>query len=223
MPKYILSYLEKEQDKKKSCLYDMFFENFKNVESVLMNIDIMAYSQAGAVLRNALEQVAILRLVSLRPQLVSEYSKFLNLRLGILKEDEESKRVANDLFARRKSEKSSFTYFMDFGWLESIGETDISIYKIMKLAGLKDFIEWKKFCNNFVHNTLSIIRYDSAGKQHNVESFIYISGILFDILMTDFHKLTGFNFVIDGTNYARIFKDLFNGATIQMKRKNDEI
>ena len=40
------------------------------------------------MLRNALEQVAVLRLLNLRPQLVSEYSKFLNIRLGMLKEDD---------------------------------------------------------------------------------------------------------------------------------------
>ena len=219
MPAVIMSYVKREPDKEKSALYNLFFENFKNIESLLINIDIKAYSQAGAVLRNALEQVAVLKLLNKKPELVSEYIKFSNLRLGMLREDAGVKQQANELFQKRKSEKCSFTYYLDFGWLEKLGETDVSIYRIMKLAGLEDFVEWKKFCNNFVHNTLSIIFYDQAGIQHNVESFIYISGILFDILMTDFHKLTGFEFCMDDVNYARAFKELFDVATVQMRAK----
>lgn len=105
MDDIIITYASETKEANNLYFYDLFFENFKNIEAICNNIDIKAYSQACSTLRNAIEQVCILKVLYDNRNVLDSYKKFADLKLALIKDKEKYKNELEDLFKKRKIKK----------------------------------------------------------------------------------------------------------------------
>ena len=208
MPNVIFSYVKKNR-KKNMFIYELFFEGFKNIESVLTNIDIVAFSQAGAILRNTIEQFSILKVLIDHPEIVRTYNKFAKLRVQKAKNHPDAETKIEELYNNRKTKNCRKVFYLDFGWLEELDVKELKIESVLKLANFEDLIPWRDLCNNYVHNDVSFTQYHKETLNYYIESFIYICAFLFDHMVCMFHNMTKFDFYINGIEYSIVYLDLY--------------
>ena len=92
--------------------------------------------------------------------------------------------------------------YMDYGWVsKGCNET-----QLFNEAGFRDLVSWKQiFLDKFVHSSYTNI--DLVGENYDypiIQHLVEITGKAFDYLCCAFHKLTNFDFVINGI-------DMFQG------------
>ena len=222
MPYVIFYHIDNDEDKSNNTYYRLFFDNFKTIELICNAIDIKAYTQAGTLLRSLIEQVSTLQVLLENPSILDEYIKFAKLKLHLIIDKETTTQEVLKLKKDSKT-KSSFINFCDFGWLEKLGETNLSIDTIIKKANMGSLPIWRTYCNNFVHNSLSFLQLNNDGINYYVKNFIYISALLFDHLVCLFHNLNGFDFTFDNINYRGIFIKQYKYVTEKQKLNNDTL
>ena len=201
MDDIIIAYASEAKEVNKLYFYDLFLENFKNIEVICNNIDIKAYSQACSTLRNAIEQVCILKVLYDNRNVLDSYKKFADLKLGLINDKEKYENELEDLFKKRKIKNVSKRNYLDFGWLETLNVEKISIEEILKIANFEDLILWRRYLNEFVHKTISVMSFKDNGLIVLINKIIHITATLFDCLVCMFHNFTGFSFILDGIDY----------------------
>lgn len=199
--------------------YDYYFslviEVFKGIEVCSNAIDITAYSQAGTLLRQLIEQVATARIISASKKNLKVYASFVDEKSVVVQTKDESA-------LKEKFEKSNYALnggnyltYCSIGWLESLGE-EVSFDSFLRLADMVDLKQWRNFCNNFVHTNFFCTQFSQENIQYTVNEFIYLIAVLFDEICCSYHNLTNFNFVFDGVNMFEIFRK--NYAQINQQR-----
>lgn len=201
MDDIIIAYASETKEANNLYFFDLFFENFKNIEVICNNIDIKAYSQACSTLRNAIEQVCILKVLYDNRNVLDSYKKFAALKLGLINDKEKYENVLEDLFKKRKIKNVSKRNYLDFGWLETLNVENISIEEFLKIVNFEDLVLWRRYLNEFVHKTISVMSFKDDGLIVLINKVIHITATLFDYLVCMFHNFTGFRFILDGINY----------------------
>ena len=188
------------------------FEIAKGLELFCIAIEKQAYSQAASLLRQLLEQVAIIRVLEQYPNCREAYKNFCSLRLGIYQNDEAKKKELTNLYKQinDKNLKRGEQAYLEFGWLLTISN-NYGVEELFKLSNIEDLISWRTFLNKFVHSNVFAIQLMNLDA--SIENFIYIAAVICDIIMCSYHNITGFNFN-ESNNFSREkFTALFNEIT----------
>ncbi len=220
MPYTIFYYIDNDESNSNNTYYRLFFDNFKTIELICHAIDINAYTQAGTLLRSLIEQVSTLQVLLENSFILDEYNKFAKMKLNLIVDRKSTTQEFLKLKKQSKT-KSNFMNFCDFGWLENLGETNLSIDIIIKKAKIDSLATWRMYCNNFVHNSLSFTQLSDKVISYYIDNFIYICALLLDHLICLFHNLNGFDFTFDNINYREIFIKHYEYVTEQRKLNAD--
>ena len=183
----------------------IFVDAFKSINVFCYSLQCVALTQAGTILRMLLEQVSIVWILAEHPEFLPKYVEHYKLRKEI---HNKCKRDQIDIISEKygiDNTPHALTY-LDYGWIKypedmRSGEDAMIIY-----AGFSDINTWrKKFLDKLTHTAYTTT--DLIGETGDfpiITDFIKIAAKLFDHLCVAFHKMTDFDFIIDG-------KDLFNG------------
>lgn len=142
MPYAIFYFTDNTENKDDNTYYRLFFDCFKNIELICHAIDIKAYTQAGTLLRSLIEQVSTLQVLLENPSILDEYNRFSKLKLNLIMNKVGAKQNILDLKDLCKV-KCNFINFCDFGWLEGLGETNLTIDTIVKKANIGSLPVWR--------------------------------------------------------------------------------
>lgn len=212
----IFGYYVLHKDNNK-CIYNLFAESFLSVHAYSSLMFDRCWSQAGAILRTAIEQISTLTVLVNNELAMKDY-----LALDILKreyyqiEDEEECEKFVKEHNLPKDDYSRKAYF-DYSWIRSITKkTKFSYKDIVKEARLDEVLgDIDVVLNKFVHGKLTI--FDFAGpdgswdvmKKYGRRANM-ICAKLFDFLCCSYKKFTNEPEVTKVTNNLFIpFKNLY--------------
>lgn len=214
--KYFFEYYLK-QEKIYKPIYNLFADSFLSIHSYTALMFDRCWSQAGAILRTAIEQISTLAVLVNDEQAMKDY-----LALDILKRqyyqtesEEECKKFVKE-HNLPKDDYSRKAYF-DYSWIKSITKKSKFSYKdIVKEARLDEVLgDIDVVLNKFVHGKLTI--FDFAGPNDSWEVMKkygrranMICAKLFDFLCCSYKKFTNESEVTKVTNNLFIpFKNLY--------------
>lgn len=201
-----------------NSFFVLTLEISKGIDLFCAAIEMQAFSQAASLLRQLLEQVAVIRVLEKYPNCREEYKHFCKLRLGVYQGDKNKEIELNNLYNQLndKKLKRGKEKFIELGWLMSINN-DYGIEILFQLSEINDLTKWRKFLNNFVHSNIFAIQLINI--ESYVEDFIYISAIICDILMCSYHNITGYFFDTNINSNREKFATLFNEITLIRAKK----
>ena len=181
----------------------IFADAFNSVDVFCYSIQCMALTQAGAILRQLLEQTSVVWILAEHPEFLPKYVDHYKFRKEI---NEKSKTKQIDAIAEKygvPNRPHALTY-LDYGWIQfpdgmGCGEDGMIIF-----AGFEDINTWRKhFLDKLTHTSFTTTDLIGANGDFPITTdFINIASKLFDYLCVAFHKMTDFDFYFDG-------KDLF--------------
>ncbi len=208
----------RDMDKFENKQYNHYFalvnEIYKGFELCCNALEIQAYSQIGTLLRQLIEQVATAKIISADEKYLSAYALFAKAKMFALRNNNDNSKLEE---LRTKSnlpsnvKKKKFDFY-SYGWLEATGVTKIGAETLLELSDMSDLCDWRKFCNNFVHSSLTTMNYATIeGISHYTGKFVYIFAVLCDEISCNYYHLTGFDFVFNGVDlFSKFHKELAN-------------
>lgn len=218
-------FVDMDKCKKKYCntIFCLLFEIQKGLELSCKGIDIQAYSQVGALLRQLLEQIATIKALIDHQNCIEEYRKFWRIRFRMLQansaDDAELESLYKEKCISKKLQHGKQT-FAEYGWILS-SEGDYGIETLMKMAGMADLVAWRSFFNNYVHNKISFTQYDCNGLITMTNELIYHIAIIFDLFLCCYYNYANFNFVINNIDFRKEFSYAYNEASKFRKNKQN--
>ncbi len=203
--------MDKFENKQYNHYFALVNEIYKGLALCCNAIEIQAYAQIGTLLRQLIEQVATAKIISTNENALSAYSTFAKAQLFLLRNNRDTTELEKlyDASALSKKAKGKKSDFYSYGWLESAGAEVINAKTLITTANMSDLYDWRGFCNNFVHSTLTFMHIAPNRISHYVEEFIYILGALCDEISCNYHHLTDFDFVFNGADlFSKFRKEL---------------
>ena len=192
-----------EVDKKHRRILHLFDDSFMSAFMVCECLRNGAIAQSAVILRLLLESESIIHILSEHPEVLDEFMKHFDIRLEVSKNPKKERDTLKNYFPDVESKILSY---MDYGWINSLTDNDPSEKEMIKVANFNDIIAWKdQYLDKLSHQ--AYLSVNMIGENYDfpiITNFVKILGKLFDYMCCDFHKLTGFDFVIDG-------KDMFQG------------
>ena len=201
----LLRYFDKLGNDKKRLL-SIMQDAYKTLDLFCIAIQKGAIVQAGLLLRQFLEQVAISFVLVQHQDLISKYNEHCKFRLETanLKKHEQIKEASKRFGV---PENRDALTFIDYGWIPFDNTKDCNEDGMLRYAGFDDIIVWRKlYLDKTAH--MSYTSNDFLGDTHDfpiLNNFMQIAGKLFDHLCVAFHNLSKFAFAFYG-------EDLFNGV-----------
>ena len=195
-------YFDKLGDKNKYIL-SMADDAYKSVDVFCYPMQHVALSQAAAVLRQLLEQVSIITILTNDDELLKKYIEHFKFR------------QTNNSLSRKKlidavsehfgieNNRFALTY-LDYGWMKCDEGRNCGEDEMIRMAGFEDILYWRKtFLDKMAHAAYTSTNFLVDDDFPIMDDLIRIASKLFDYLCVAFHNLTGFDFLFDK-------KDLFN-------------
>lgn len=142
-------------------IFNLFADAFLSLHAYSTLMLENCWSQAGMILRAAIEQVSTLFVLSNYESTISDFIRINKLKtkyFQIERKDEQAQFLRdNDL----PTNKFEIIKFFDYGWIVSVSET-VTRDDVIRLAHLDEMIDdIKDFLNPFAHGKLTI--FDFAG------------------------------------------------------------
>ena len=184
-------------------------------------MDMQAYTQVGTLLRQLIEQVATAKVIGENEDALRAYVTFAKAKIYYLSHDADDKEL-KELF--NKSQLKKKPRLMDYytlGWLEYIGENNISYERLFEVAQIEDLQSWRLHFDNFVHTNLTFMNFTPNGMIKQTKEFVYILAILFDIICCSYHQVTSFDFEFDGKCGFEEFRNIYKRITEYRKNGED--
>lgn len=202
------------EDKRYNYYFTLANEIYKGLALCCIAIDIQAYSQIGTLLRQLFEQVATAKVIGEDEKALSAYRTFANARHYYLINNEDETQL-NALLAQSKFPKSKLKKrdYYSIGWLELIGESEVTYERLFDRAQLSDLINWRKYCNNYVHTNITFTEYSQEGMIKQSNDFIYLLAILFDVICCSYHNVTKHDFNYHQENGFSDFRKIYSQIT----------
>ena len=207
--------------------YNYYFalvnEIYRGLALSCVAVDIQAYSQIGTLLRQLIEQVATAKVIGLDQKNLTAYSIFAKARQHYLEhneDDSELKKLDASSKLPKKQRKNLFDFY-SLGWLELVGEFEISYNRLFELAEISDLSNWRNYCNNFIHTNLTYMQLSREAMIELKSELIYILAILLDEICCSYHNVTGFNFMFGNSDAFSNFRKAY--TTITASRSKNKI
>lgn len=200
-----LRYFDKLGNESKYIL-SVMLDAYKSVEVFCLAMQEIALVQAGALLRQLTEQVAISSILVERQELLPAYIDHHKFRAAIMNlEKEEQKRRISENYGVSMREAFSF---LDYGWIEK----GYNEKKMLMFASFDGIVGWKQaYLDKMVHCTITSTSLVGPNQDYPItKAFVQIASKLFDHLCVAFHNLTNFAFVFDGEDrFNGVFRELY--------------
>lgn len=181
---------------------------------------LKAYSQSIIILRQLMEQVCLLEVLSNHTECLDSFNYLSKLKLDYLKYNNEKNKAAKEKLKQRKEEAEnlyknfkskksniSINDYLEYGWMLNITDT-CGIEKLYELSSFNQIKSWRLLANSIVHNTFSFFQYPNEEKERLIIESVYIVMCLLDSYMFSYYKFTGFKFIIKNIDYRHIFEIL---------------
>ena len=143
-------------------IFNLFADAFLSIHAYTTLMLDNCWSQAGTILRTAIEQVSMLFVLSNYHSTVSDFLRVNGLKVEyfqIEKKESKAKFLKDNNLPLSKHE---LTRFFDYGWITSVSET-WSRDDVIKLAHLEEMIDdIKDILNPFAHGKLTV--FDFSGE-----------------------------------------------------------
>lgn len=202
-----LNYFDKLGNENKYLL-SMMSDAFQTAKILCYAIQDIAITQAGILLRQFLEQVAISYILVEHHDLLPKYVEHYKLRNELVDyTGEERMQIVSEKLS--VPPRCALSY-LDYGWI-GLSVNVSNETNMLKFAGFKDIIVWKKrYLDKMAHS--SFVSINLAGPDNDypiLTNFMEISAKLFDYLCVAFHNLTHFDFVFNGEKLFDRFRDSY--------------
>lgn len=206
-----------QHNENNKCIYNLFADSFISIHAYSSLMFDRCWSQAGAILRTAIEQISTLFVLVNNKQAMADYLVLDSLKRKYYQIEDENE---CKLFAKQhnlpKDEYNRKAY-LDYSWIRSVTNKKTFSYKdIIKEAKLNEVLDdIDVVLNKFVHGKLSIFDFagpdgswdvmEKYGRRANM-----ICAKLFDFLCCSYKKFTNEFEVAKVTNNLFIpFKNLY--------------
>jgi hypothetical protein len=178
--------------------------------------------QCGMLARQITEQSAIAIVLFDHQELLDKFVAFYKEREKIYSlKDDAKKEALTSFLAKDGISKGKLHDYLDYGWLRGFdGNKNYGLDKLFKMADLHDFEKWREEYNRFTHlvfTTCSLLGGDDSEALKLMEELAYNVACVFDVLTGSFHNATGFDFVFDGVDLRKPFRDSLETLT-EIKR-----
>lgn len=225
MPDYVFHYyVDFNKNPEEKIFFNLIADSFLTLFSYSKLIFEHARSQAFAILRIGLEQVAAVCLLATKPDALDKYINLHKLKVCYI--DMENTNEREEFKNKYKIKNNRINDFFDYGWIS--GYTNDGKYgrnQLLELAGLGDFVEdIEQTLNAFSHGSLSIFQM-SGNKRNVLERYVTRSNLiccyLYDVLCCSYHQLIGHEeFVKLPLNKDFIY---FKSINMALKEDNEEL
>ena len=151
---YYLDYKKKPEEK---IFYDLIADSFLTLFSYCKLMFEKAWSQAFAVLRMGIEQVAAVFLLTHMPHALEEYIEIHRLEYGYLKCV--SKESKNE-YLKKHNIKGRVSDYFDYGWISKLREDrKYGRNQLIEMARLDEFkTDIEETLNAFSHGSISVFQ-----------------------------------------------------------------
>ena len=215
MPEVVCDYFDSNK-----YLFSVYFEAFNSIRSfcVLLGNGVNI-TQSCAVLRMAIEETAIIRILEKYPQLIDSYVEHFKFRFSIMHEKNQRDKIIEH-YENKIDKRSRALDYLDYGWIEEVSK-DYGFHSLVKIAGMDDeeykIYPWIDTLNMWIHGTLHFSNLASGndldGPTKYAHALIDIAATLLDMICCEFHNDTKFDFIIDGYDYYHSFRGYFEKAS----------
>ena len=206
-----LDYLDKLGSDKKYVLL-MMNEAFQTVVVFCYAIQNIYVTQAGLLLRQLLEQVAISYILVAHEETLPKFIEHYKLRIewADLKKGEQINKIAGRF---NIPDNPTALAYLDYGWINFDHHKKYNEDEMLIYAGFEDILSWrKKYLDKLAHTSFTSSNLRGQGNDYYpiLNNFMEIAAKLFDHLCVAFHNLTGFDFIFDGEKLFEIFRTLYS-------------
>ena len=215
----LFDYFDKLGNDKKRLL-SIMQDAYKTLDLFCIALQKGAIIQAGLLLRQFLEQVAISFALAQHQDLIPKYNEHCKFRIETanLKKGEQ---IAEASKKYGIPENRDALAFIDYGWIPFDNPKNCGEDGMLKYVGFDDIITWRKLYLDKLAHT-SYTSNDLLGETHDfpiVNNFVQIAGKLFDHLCVAFHNLTKYAFVIDGKDmFNNVFRPLYSSYCDELNK-----
>ena len=159
MPEYVFRYfLDAKKKPEEKIFYNLIADSFLTLFSYCKLMFEHAWSQAFAILRVGIEQVAKVYILATIPEALEQYINIHNLRAQFsnIKTEEEKKAFFN----AHHIQKNKIYSFFDYGWIAKFtSDGKYGRDQLIKLARLDEFlVDIENSLNRFAHGSLSVFQ-----------------------------------------------------------------
>ena len=219
MPDYVFRYfVDHKKSFEEKCFYNLIADSFLSLFAYCKLMMENAWSQAFALLRVCIEQVAAVFILSYNCNALPKYIELNKLKIKFvnLVNDEEKKHFLKEHGITRNKVNDYF----DYGWVSSFTEDkSFGRKQLMELAKLEEFIiDVDESLNAFAHGSISV--FQMSGDNWNVmKRYGRRASLtcckLYDFLCCSYHNLIGdeefFKLPLDRyfKSFKLIYHDLF--------------
>ena len=190
----------------------MFIDAYQTIDILCYSLQHSAIGQAGILLRQLLEQTSISCILAEHQELLPKYIEHMKLKKELMEllPHEQIEKISKQ-YNIKQNPSVAYSY-LDYGWIPLKSFKEQNEDGMIVYAGFKDILSWKKtYLDKIAHSSFTTI--DFLGKEYDfpiVSRFIEIMCKLFDHLCVYFHNLTKFNFVFDGQDFFKQFRDVYS-------------
>lgn len=168
-------------------------------------------TQAGLLLRQLLEQVAISYILVVHLELLPKYVEHSKSRIewSEYKKGEQINMIAEKYGVPNNSTALAY---LDYGWINFDDKKKCGEDGMLEYAGFDDILSWrKKYLDKLAHTSFTSTNLVGPdGDYPIIYNFMQIVTKLFDHLCVAFHNLTGFDFIFDNERLFDTFRNLYS-------------
>lgn len=210
----LLNYYDKLGNDNKYCL-SMMIEAYQTMDVFCYAMQHASLTQAGLLLRQLLEQVAISFILVQHPETLPKYIEHFKLRLewASLRKGEQIDKIAEKYGVPNGPIALAY---LDYGWIGFDNVKRCNEDEMLKYAGFDDILPWRKMYLDKLAHT-SFTSNNLLGETNDFpisKNFLEIACKLFDYLCVAFHNLTNFSFIFDNKNLFDEFRKLYDSYHI---------
>ena len=195
MPDYVFRhFVDRHKSVEEKCFYNLVADSFLTLYAFSKLMMENAWSQAFALLRVGIEQVAAVFVLCYNSKALLRYIELNKLKIKFVNtvNDEEKK-----LFLKEQGiPKNRVNDYFDYGWISSFTEDrSFGRKQLMELAKLEEFIiDVDESLNAFAHGSMSV--FQMSGDNWNVmKKYGRRASLtcckLYDFLCCSYHNLIG--------------------------------
>ena len=184
-----------------------------------------SFSQSLIILRQLTEQVCFLDIASKHQECFGGIELFSKLKVECLKYDmeddinkkkqyQESKDLVSTMYSNvkkqyPKTKNLSKIDYLDYGWMLEITD-ECGVEKLYELSDFEEIKKWRTYLNSIVHNTFSFYQNSIEEQEKMIIESTHMVMLLLDSYMCSYHKLTGYNYIINNIDFRYFFNSLFD-------------
>lgn len=195
MPDYVFHYyVDSKKKPEEKVFYNLVADSFLTLFSYCILMFNYAWSQAFAVLRMGLEQVAAVFVLTTKQDALQKYINLYKLKVQFINiESEDDKK---EFLKANGIPKNRINEFFDYSWISSFtSDGKYGRNQLIELARLEEFlVDIEQSLNAFSHGSMSV--FQMSGDNWNVmKRYGRRASLtcckLYDFLCCSYHKLVG--------------------------------